>query len=226
MAMAGNRKKILGIVLATVLLLTGCGGGSDAPASGGSGQAPAPPSDNLSAQETKVAGSSNTTVIQAPVSSGQEMNIDQLYTQVAIHVTDWEWPANYQPDLVESRAVDQAPPDSQFLAGHEQALLAVKNKCAWSLEWLDAYNAADSASESVALDHLQIIADSEQEQSSRSFLQSMIDGGRLGDPTIIQQYVDANECASKPWLSGVMPARSISLEDAQVDSVTPEDMRS
>lgn len=122
---------------------------------------------------------------------------------VAALYPSYEWPDNYHVDpktLLSGYApyADQ----SRFEVGGEYSIIGMRHLCAWEMTWLDAYRDGNTSLMDKSLDQLQTVDlnNPMNDSSTRDYLKQMFQRAELGDPAMIQQYVDGN-CKSMDFIT-------------------------
>lgn len=113
----------------------------------------------------------------------------------------YEWPENYQITPVLMLKGFAQNPDDRWEEGYEFTLVGLYHVCAWDRAWLDAYREGNTALMEESLYQLQDVAlENPVFTYIREPLGQMFERASLGDPTLIQQYVD-NSCATYEFLT-------------------------
>lgn len=128
---------------------------------------------------------------------------DDLVRAVNYLFPTYEWPVSYRvtPELLLSGFGPLPDPNApRFQAQYEYTLLGLYHVCAWGQAWLDAFQEGDSALMEESLSQLQDVAlENPVFVYIRENLAAIFDRAALGDPSLLQQYVDTS-CATYEFL--------------------------
>lgn len=121
---------------------------------------------------------------------------DELKQAIAELMPSYEFPPNYQVtlDILMTTMKPFADKNASWQVPMEYTVLGTYHQCAWQLTWLDAYHDGDTALMDKSLDQLQTVAlnDPTLDISLRDHMVEMYERAELGDPTLMQQYVDTS----------------------------------
>lgn len=147
-------------------------------------------------------GSTTQTIQQTIAPSQLDADGDGLYTfsefQQAILALypSYEWPDNYQ---IDPTTLLDGYPDSEARGDHfevlgEYTIIGGYHTCAWEMAWLDGYREGDEALMAESLSQLREVAlkNPLTHSSSLDYLKEIFERAELGDPAMLQQYVDSN----------------------------------
>lgn len=140
----------------------------------------------------------------------------------------YDWPEDYQVDLdkVISGIEKRSGPNDQYEVPGEYTILGLDHVCAWGSAWLDAYRDGNTALMEESLYQLQVVAlDNPLFVYIRNDLSAIFARAALGDPSMIQQYVDSN-CSSLKTVTSdsTTPQAAADTKEIQ-DSITPSASR-
>ncbi|MDP9359527.1 MAG: hypothetical protein M3R02_30425 [Chloroflexota bacterium] len=145
------------------------------------------------------------------VSSNFDADDDGLYTfaefqqAVAALYPSYQWPATYQVDPATLLSGYAPYADrGRFEVGGEYSIIGGRHACAWELAWLDGYGAGDEALMARSLDQLRTVTlkNPMYDRSVQDALTEMLQRAELGDPAMLQQWVDGN-CRNITFTSSV-----------------------
>lgn len=150
-----------------------------------------------------------------PESESGFLKKDDFRNGLACVMADFQWPRGKPPsDAMLNRVVLNFPdPDNaEFETTLVYTVLDGLNTCAWTQTWLESQSSGNESLERESLDYLTNITPYLPEKvrnfPAASTTQSVTDArvamaGRaaLGDPSLIQQYVDGN-CQGLDWTDG------------------------
>jgi hypothetical protein len=140
-------------------------------------------------------------------------NPEQYARNLRCAVTLFGWPPGKVIDVevVIQRWFDRATQEggAGFEVGLEFTQMMIFNRCAWYLTWLEARQNGDAATEAAALDvMLKIIPNYESvitgfpanvfSPGSITKIREEVTRASLGDPSLVQQFVDV-QCRAIPW---------------------------
>ena len=128
---------------------------------------------------------------------------EEFQQAVAALYPSYEWPDTYQVDPATLLSGYAPYADrSRFEVGGEYTIIGMRHQCAWQLAWLDGYRSGDEALMVKSLDQLRKDARENpmMDASTGDYLEDMIQRAELGDPAMLQQYVDST-CESMDFIT-------------------------
>lgn len=115
---------------------------------------------------------------------------------VAALYPSYEWPDNYQvdPTILLDGYAGSAERGDRFEVRGEYTIIGMRHTCAWEMAWLDGYREGDEALMAESLRQLRAVAleNPLTHSSSLDYLKEIFERAELGDPAMLQQYVDSN----------------------------------
>ncbi len=122
---------------------------------------------------------------------------DEFVRGVEWAIGQFEWPPNVTitSDLILAQPQGSHDPRrDRFQVGLETGMVQMWHHCAWLGTWLDALRTGDSAlqDESLAIASSGFDIGPSMSPGSQAFIDGMLQKAELGDPSVVQQFIDAN----------------------------------
>lgn len=203
-----TRLHALILLLVAVLLLTACVGGEQTQR-GSSRPDPGPPPEDW-----QPAWVSDSHCI--PGDAEHTLNSEQYRAALECSFVAFEWPDGKYPDIDRMmQPEEESPYVWNYQIGLEHTQLGSGNTCAWYMTWLEARQSGEAELEQEALHHIvdvvpnygTLIDGYPTDAKTGGTLQRDVDiaaAASLGDPSLVQNYVDRN-CASDFFLPSPPP---------------------
>lgn len=196
MLWACSRTVLRFAMVTLVLILVACGGESDGDPPPATVRPTLPPATPLP----------QTPMVSATLDADGDglLNFNEYEQAVALAVDELQWPDTYQ--IAAGTIIDRftggvSAEGDGFEVGLEYSMVGIYHTCAWNMTWLDARRTGDTVREAEALDVLINILPNIPaiHPTAREQFTGIAEAASLGDPSLAQQHVTANNCADLPW---------------------------
>lgn len=130
----------------------------------------------------------------------REESEEALYKAVSLQLDDFQWGPRHVPDMdklfdrIYGGTIIQSPDR------YAEMVLGIFEQCSWAMEWLDAWEEGDTASQERSQNKMEeVFAGSVDVPAGQAHLMQIVEMAALGDPTGVQQFIKAN-CLPPDWL--------------------------